>query len=40
MNVFVDDLISLFCIIDDFCLEFEPEWRKRQIDNSKRNRKS
>jgi hypothetical protein len=23
-----DFLISLFCIIDDFCIEFEPEWQK------------
>lgn len=40
MNFFEDTIVSLFCIVDDFCLGFEPEWRKRLIDNRKRNRKS
>lgn len=25
------NLISLFCYVDDFCLEFEPEWNKKLI---------
>lgn len=25
------NLLFLFCYIDDFCLEFEPEWRKKLI---------
>lgn len=42
-------LISIFCDIDDFCKEFEPEWRKILIENQdkfligdkkRRNRKS
>lgn len=39
MNFPDDKIVSLFCIIDDFCLEFEPEWHKRLIDNRKRKRK-
>ena len=39
MNIFEETIISLFCIIDDFCLGFEPEWHKRLIDNRKRKRK-
>jgi len=38
MNFIEDTIISLFCIIDDFCLDFEPEWHKRLIDNRKRKR--
>jgi len=26
-------LISIFCDVDDFCKEFEPEWRKILIEN-------
>ena len=40
MDSFVEELITLFRMIDDFRLEFEPEWRKYQVDNRKRNRKS
>lgn len=40
MHSSLNDIISLFCIIDDFCLEFEPEWHKRLISNNKRDRKS
>ena len=25
------DLVALFCYIDDFCLAFEPEWKKKLI---------
>jgi Transposase DDE domain len=44
-----DLLISIFCDVDDFCKEFEPEWRKILIesqsnrligDKKKRNRKT
>ena len=36
----MDNLIELFCLVDDFCQDFEPEWRKRLIgdDRKKRNR--
>ncbi len=40
MDLPQDTIISLFCIVDDFCLEFEPEWRKRLLDIRKRTRKS
>ncbi|MDR3624361.1 MAG: transposase [Chlamydiales bacterium] len=42
-------LISIFCDVDDFCKEFEPEWKKILIENQhqqlignkkKRNRKT
>ena len=26
-------LVSIFCDVDDFCKEFEPEWRKILIEN-------
>ena len=26
-------LLSIFCDVDDFCKEFEPEWRKILIEN-------
>lgn len=29
-------LISIFCDVDDFCKEFEPEWRKILIENQDR----
>lgn len=40
MSCLNETLTSLFCIVDDFSLEFEPEWRKRLIDNRQRKRKS
>lgn len=37
-------LISIFCDVDDFCKQFEPEWRKILVEDlsstSKRNRKT
>jgi hypothetical protein len=30
-------LISIFCDVDDFCKEFEPEWRKILIENQNQN---
>lgn len=30
-------LISIFCDVDDFCKEFEPEWRKILIENQDKN---
>ena len=37
----VDNIIALFCNIDDFCLAFEPEFNKRLLEDGtkKRNRK-
>jgi len=32
-----DLLIEIFCDIDDFCKEFEPQWRKKLL-GGKRNR--
>ena len=40
MNDLENFLTSLFCIVDDFCLGFEPEWHKRLIENKKRRRTS
>lgn len=30
-------LISIFCDVDDFCKEFELEWRKILIENQDKN---
>ncbi len=27
------ELIELFCLVDDFCTTFEPEWQKIQIES-------
>jgi len=35
-----DQLIVLFCNVDDFCLKFEPEWNKHSLGGKKRNRSS
>ena len=35
-----EQLIELFCNVDDFCQEFESEWNKRLLDSKKRNRSS
>lgn len=32
------DILTLFCDIDDFCLLFEPQWRKRLLETRQRNR--
>lgn len=40
MKLVEADIVALFCIVDDFCKEFEPEWNKRLIDNRKRKRAS
>jgi len=40
MSLFEDNIITLFCFTDDFCLEFEPEWNNRLIDNKVRIRKT
>lgn len=29
----INTLVSIFCDVDDFCKEFEPEWRKILIEN-------
>ncbi len=31
-------LTELFCLIDDFCKEFEPEWNKRLLDDGEKKR--
>ena len=44
----IPTLISIFCDVDDFCKEFEPEWRKILLEQDRglignkkrRNRKS
>lgn len=37
-----DNIIALFCDVDDFCLKFEPQFNKKLIENGhkKRNRES
>lgn len=32
-------LVEIFCIVDDFCKEFEPRWQQYQLDNGLRKRK-
>ncbi len=32
------DIIALFCDVDDFCLVFEPEYNKRQLEDGTRKR--
>jgi len=32
------NLISLFCIVDDFCNIFEPEWNKHLLGTSTKKR--
>ena len=32
----IDVLVSIFCNVDDFCKEFEPEWRKILLENQVR----
>ena len=32
----IDALVTIFCDVDDFCKEFEPEWRKILIENQDR----
>lgn len=32
------ELVSLFYLIDEFCQEFEPEWRKQRLASGKRRR--
>jgi len=32
------DIIALFCDVDDFCLAFEPEYNKRQLEDGTRKR--
>jgi hypothetical protein len=34
------DILSVFCDIDDFCLLFEPLWRKQLLDTRQRHRAS
>ncbi len=34
------DILPLFCDIDDFCLLFEPLWRKHLLETGRRNRPS
>ena len=33
------DFTELFCAVDDFCREFEPLWRQRQISDGQRRRR-
>jgi len=34
------DILALFCDIDDFCLLFEPQWRKQLLETRQRDRTS
>lgn len=33
------DFTELFCVVDDFCREFEPLWHQRQISDGRRRRR-
>lgn len=35
----MDSLTELFCLIDDFCQGFEPEWEKHLLENDHKKRK-
>ncbi len=32
------ELVTLFYLVDEFCKQFEPEWRARQIESGERVR--
>jgi hypothetical protein len=32
------DILTLFCDIDDFCLLFEPHWKRRLLSSGERQR--
>src|SRR5215207_9904695 len=34
----MDSLLEMFCVIDDFCQEFEPELNKQLLENGQRKR--
>lgn len=34
----MDNLLPLFCIVDDFCKNFEPEWNKYLLQNNIKKR--
>ena len=33
-------LISIFCDVDDFCKQFEPEWKKILIEDLNKDKKN
>ena len=35
----MDSLTELFCLIDDFCLKFEPAWNKRLLGDGQKHRR-
>jgi hypothetical protein len=35
----VDSLTELFCLIDDLCQGFEPEWEKRLLSDGQKKRR-
>ena len=35
----MDSLTELFCLMDDFCRQFEPAWRQRQLTSGTRKRR-
>jgi hypothetical protein len=34
----MDSLTELFCLIDDFCVKFEPTWHKRLLADGQQHR--
>lgn len=34
----MDSLTELFCLIDDFCLDFEPEWQQHLLEHGQSKR--
>jgi hypothetical protein len=34
----MDNLTETFCLIDDFCQAFEPEWEKRLLADGRKKR--
>ncbi|HEX8884275.1 MAG TPA: IS982 family transposase, partial [Noviherbaspirillum sp.] len=35
----MDSLTELFCLIDDFCVKFEPAWNKRLLGDGHKHRR-
>jgi len=35
----MESLTELFCLIDDFCVQFEPAWNKRLLTDGQKHRR-